>query len=141
MVPRNTRTGFVLESMIIPALIHGGYSYESQVHIGERPNGRRHVIDILAKDRSDNKYIISVKYQEVSGTAEQKIPYEVICLIHKMKECHGLYNKAYLILGGIGFTLRDFFIDGGLNEYIKGIENVNIVSLENFIALANQSKL
>ena len=37
MTPRrNTRTGGVLERMILPALDQGGYSYTIQVNIGQR---------------------------------------------------------------------------------------------------------
>ena len=39
MVPRNTRTGYVLEQMIIPSLEHGGYTYEPQYNIGSRLGG------------------------------------------------------------------------------------------------------
>ena len=141
MVPRDTGTGRVLETMIIPALIHGGYSCQKQVIIGKRPSGKKHKIDVLAKDSGNNEYLISMKYQEVSGTAEEKIPYEVICLIHKMKEIPNKYKRAYLILGGICFSLRDFYIGGGLDGYIKDVELVTILSLESFIAKANQGKL
>lgn len=37
MVARDTRTGSVLETMILPALKLGGYSVQLQVPIGCRP--------------------------------------------------------------------------------------------------------
>ena len=46
-----------------------------------------------------------------------------------------------MILSGIGWTLRDFYVRGGLNEYIRGAENVQIVTLERFVATANQGNL
>jgi hypothetical protein len=39
VTPRNTNTGGVLEAMILPALIRGGYSCEKQVHAGTRCGG------------------------------------------------------------------------------------------------------
>ena len=36
MTPRNTRTGGVLEQMVLPALDQGGYIYKVQVNIGQR---------------------------------------------------------------------------------------------------------
>ena len=59
-----------MEAMVLPALANGGYYYETQVLIGERPNGRRHFLDVLAKDDDDNEYLVSLKWQQVSGTAE-----------------------------------------------------------------------
>lgn len=50
MVPRDTSTDSVLEQMILPALSRGGYNYQTQVDIGQRPGGRRHKVDVLARN-------------------------------------------------------------------------------------------
>ncbi|MCL6444970.1 MAG: hypothetical protein K6T83_16210 [Alicyclobacillus sp.] len=73
MSPRDTSTGAVLEAMIIPTLVRGGYEYETQKEIGTRPNGRKHVIDVVAR-KSGRIILVSLKWQQVSGTAEQKVP-------------------------------------------------------------------
>ena len=114
MVPRDTRTGTVLEQMILPALNKGGYIYKTQVNIGRRPGGKKHVVDVIA-ERNKDKILISLKWQQISGTAEQKVPFEVICLSHALRQ--GVYNKAYLVLGGTGWSLRDFYTTGRLNDY------------------------
>ncbi len=146
---RDTRTGGVMEAMIFPALRQGGYSWRTQVKIGRRPGGGRHIVDaVVTKDAV--LILLSSKWQEVSGTAEAKCAWEVICLIAAMKSRE--YKRAYLILGGPGWTynadgkaderpLRDFYVNGGLEPYIRGTENVRIVTLERFVALANQSEL
>lgn len=136
---RDTRTGGVLEAMVLPALTNGGYHYETQVFIGERPNGRRHRLDVLAKDDDDNKYLISLKWQQVSGTAEQKVPYEMICLAEAIQS--GAGGKAYLVLGGAGWSLRDYYLGGGLDCHLVHADLVILIDLENFVALANQGKL
>ena len=41
-MPRNTRTGAVLEQMVLPALEMGGYFVERQVRLTERLGGGRH---------------------------------------------------------------------------------------------------
>ncbi|NLY39646.1 MAG: hypothetical protein GX044_10175 [Firmicutes bacterium] len=138
MVPRDTRTGSVLEQMVLPALNQGGYEYQTQVNIGQRPGGRRHIVDVVAI-RNKVKILISLKWQQISGTAEQKVSFEVICLTHALQQ--GAYNKAYLVLGGTGWTLRDYYISGGLDAYLKVPSDIKIISLEDFIALANQGKL
>ncbi len=135
---RNTNTGDVLENMILPALRRGGYTWRRQVKIGRRPGGGKHIVDTVAV-KDTLLILVAAKWQEVSGTAEQKVPFEVICLLKAMED--GEYKRAYLVLGGPGWTLRDFYIKGGLHPFIVGSENVHIVTLEDFVAKANQSKL
>ncbi len=141
MVPRDTRTGYVLEQMIIPSLEHGGYTYEPQYNIGHRLGGGRHVVDVLAKDSEGNKIIISLKWQQVSGTAEQKVPFEAMCLAETILSSQDAYKKAYLVLGGEGWRLRDFYTGGGLDKHLSYSNLVDIVTLEGFIAKANQGEL
>lgn len=139
--PRNTTTGAVLEHMVLPALTHGGYTYQKQVDIGARLGGGRHKVDVLAIDPNGRKLLISLKWQQVSGTAEQKVPFEAICLAHSILSNPSRFHKAYLVLGGGGWRLRDFYIGGGLKEHLRHSDLVDIVSLETFIALANQGQL
>jgi len=138
MVRRDTGTGAVLEQMVLPALVKGGYSYRSQIRIGERFGGGSHFVDIIA-EKGDDRFLISMKWQQVSGTAEQKVPFELICLEEALKT--GDYQRAFIVLGGDGWKLRTFYVGGGLNEYLKGSGNVQILTLETFIARANMGKL
>ncbi len=140
MNPRNTGTGAVLEQMILPALKRGGYSYRKQVNIGERLGGGRHVVDVVAEAGDGSEFLISLKWQQVSGTAEQKVPFEVICLAHAVRMSGGQYKRAYLVLGGSGWHLRDFYVRR-LDNYLPHGDTVTILSLEDFVALANQGKL
>jgi hypothetical protein len=138
MVRRDTGTGAVLEQMVLPALVKGGYSYRSQIRIGERFGGGSHFVDIIA-EKGEDRLLISMKWQQVSGTAEQKVPFELICLEEALKT--GDYQRAFIVLGGDGWKLRTFYVGGGLNEYLKGSGNVQIVTLETFVARANMGKL
>lgn len=140
MSPRDTKTGSVLEAMILHGLANGGYSYQSQVTIGKRPGGRKHNVDVVA-EREGKRFLISLKWQQVSGTAEQKIPFEVICLAEAVLESSGKITKAYLVLGGEGWTLRDYFMQGGLKKHLEYADSVEILSLEAFVARANQGRL
>jgi hypothetical protein len=135
---RGTRTGAVLERMILPALEMGGYVYETQVRIGTRIGGGSHVVDLIAKKR-DATFLISLKWQQVSGTTEQKVPFEVICLEEALNT--GKFEKAYVVLGGDGWKLRTFYAAGGLNQYLRLSGKVVISTLESFIARANTGKL
>ncbi len=141
MAPGNTTTGAVLEQMILPALERGGYSYQKQARIGVRPGGRKHVIDVLATSSQGRKYLISLKWQQVPGTAEQKVPFEVMCLVEAIRSTAGTYDRAYLVLGGDGWGLREFYVSGGLGKYLAYEDAVSIITLESFIRMANQSNL
>ena len=136
---RNTRTGSVLELMVLPALDQGGYSYETQVNLGQRLGLGRHMVDAVV-EKGGHKFLLSVKWQQVSGTAEQKVPFEIICLVEAM-ELLGHFQKAYVVLGGEGWTLRDFYTSGGLKKYLMNSEKDEVMTLEAFVGRANQGKL
>lgn len=140
MVPRNTGSGRVMEQMISAALKTGGYKVRQNVTIGQRFGVARHRVDAVAANDEGKKFVISLKWQQVQGTAEQKIPFEVMCLIQAMKDSEE-FDGAYLVLGGDGWSYRDFFLSGGLNKWFVDIDMVKIVSLEAFVGLANQKKL
>ncbi len=84
---------------------------------------------------------VSMKWQQVSGTAEQKVPFEIICLADAVHNSEGKFKRAYLVLGGEGWTLREYYLSGNIQKYLKNCESVEIISLEGFVAKANQGKL
>ncbi len=138
MAKRNTSTGGVLEAMVLPALDRGGYPYKVQVNIGKRIGEGQHFVDVVAS-KHGREILVSMKWQQVSGTAEQKVPFEVICLLAAVTE--GRFEKAYLVLGGEGWKLRDYFCGGDLEKYILYKGKVEILTLEGFVAKANAGKL
>jgi hypothetical protein len=127
--------------MVLPALKQGGYRVTKHVSVGLRPGGGKHIVDVVAGNESGRAVLIELKWQQTAGTTEQKIPFEVICLAHSLKRSSGQYAAAYLVLGGDGWTLRDFYVKGGLNEYLTGGETVKILHMETFIATANKGGL
>lgn len=138
MTPRNTSTGAVLEAMILPALERGGYSWKAQVETGTRPGGRRQMIDAVA-EKDGQSILISLKWQQTSGTAEQKVPFEVMCLADVVRA--GSAARAYLVLGGDGWSLRDYYTSGALSDHLIHSALVQVVTLEAFVRIANSAKL
>jgi hypothetical protein len=136
-----TTTGAVMEAMVLPAIERGGYEYFRQVDIGERLGGGKHIVDLVAYNEEGTGYLISLKWQQTSGTAEQKVPYEAMCLIEAALCDPDRYERAYLVLGGPAWTLRDFYTGGGLLRYMKYEDLLQIVTLEQFIARANRGEL
>lgn len=138
MSVRGTRTGAVLEQTILPVLRAGGYGVACQVRIGKRPGGGTHFVDAVVS-RGERRFLVSLKWQQVSGTAEQKVPFEVICLADAV--AGGSFDCAYLVLGGEGWKLREFYVSGELRRYMPTTDRVEVVTLERFITLANRNEL
>ena len=130
-----------MEQMVLPALERGGYEYFRQVDIGARLGGGKHIVDLIAHDQTGRGYLISLKWQQTSGTAEQKVPFEAMCLIEAVLSEPQRYARAYLVLGGPSWTLRRFFTAGGLLPYMQHEDLVSILTLEDFVAKANRGAL
>src|SRR5260221_8007023 len=101
--------------MILPSLRRGGYTYQIGVNIGTRLGGGRHLVDVLAQ-KDNVQYLISLKWQQTGGTAETKIPFEVLCLMEAIQTNSCKFQKTYLVLGGFGWEIREIFSGGGLNK-------------------------
>jgi PD-(D/E)XK nuclease superfamily domain len=138
MSRRDTSTGWVLEQMVLPALHLGGYACQVQVNVGQRLGYGRHIVDAIV-EKDDARILLSVKWQQTSGTAEQKVPYEVMCLADSLRR--GGFAKAYLVLGGEGWKLRSFFTSAELATHLVAARDVQVVTFETFIARANQGRL
>lgn len=124
--------------MVLPALERGGYVCEKQVLIGSRCGGGVHKVDAVAT-KAGARTLVSLKWQQTGGTAEQKVPFEVMCLADAVRAQHA--ERAYLVLGGDGWKLRDYFTSGQLGEHLIHAALVRVVTLEAFIRIANNGKL
>lgn len=129
-----------MEQMVLPALEMGKYEVQTGVVIGTRLGVTRHKIDVLAKDTDSRLHLVSLKWQQVGGTTEQKIPFEIISLVDALTR-NKRFSAAHLVLGGDGWKYKDFYISGGMDPFIKKAKLVKIYSLEQFVSLANQGKL
>ena len=138
MTPRNTNTGGVLEAMVVPALARGQYECTVQVRVGTRCGGGTHKVDAVAQ-KDGLKTLVSLKWQQTGGTAEQKVPFEVMCLADAVRGGHA--DRAYLVLGGDGWSLRDYYTSGALAAHLLHSALVRVVTLEAFIRLANNGQL
>ena len=137
---RNTTTGKQFETEVKMALQGLGFRVAEQVQVGTRPNGGKHMIDIVAK-KGEHSWLISLKWQQSSGTAEQKVPYEVICLSEALKQSRGQHKAAYLVLGGDGWTLKKFYLSGGLDRHLSLDQPVQVLSLDRLLELAQKGLL
>jgi len=140
--PRNTSTGRVLEQMVLPALERAGYQAQPRYRLPDlfRPD-RPHYLDVAVLQGSVPIIGIAAKWQQSSGTAEEKVPMEVLRLI-KFVEGKQL-DRGYVLLSGTGWSLRDYFLR---ESFIKEFSSpaapmVRVVDLETLITLINQRKI
>jgi hypothetical protein len=133
---RDTATGKWYEKIVDQVLQECGLEYKRQQVVGGTPAGKQHRIDYLAWDQRDpkRKVLISCKVQNVGGTAEEKLPYEIIKLLHAM-DSNPEYVAAYLVVGGTGWT-REYldWIRSGLRRYVPASPRIHILTTDELIS-------
>ncbi len=143
---RDTTTGRAFEQRIEAALKAAGYEVHGQRQVGTRPNGGKHMVDLVAS-KGETGILISLKWQQTGGTAEQKIPYEVICLSEALAQNQNApdatmrYHKAFLVMGGDGWTLRDWYLSGALQKHLPAAKDIELHTVDSFLAKARDGKL
>jgi hypothetical protein len=106
---RDTTTGDNFEDIVKLCIEksckkNGLVSYKGRF-VGEKPGGGRHKIDheLVSLTDENCRGLVSCKKQGTSGSAQEKVAYEVIKLLHLMKQDQR-YRHAWLVLGGTGFS-------------------------------------
>jgi hypothetical protein len=62
-----------------------------------------------------------------------------MCLADAVRDNNA--TRAYLVLGGDGWTLRDYYTSGGLKGHLIYAGLVRVVTLEAFVKMANNGAL
>jgi hypothetical protein len=115
--------------------------------IGNKRNGGSHVVDLLfdgeveykAKRKTPDSLhkgglLVSLKNQDVSGTAEEKVPFECMKLQDAIDD-YG-YDSAIIVLNGDGWTWKEEYLSERFRKRMKSIApDVTIISHEDFIKL------
>ena len=140
MASRDTTTGSnyeaIIEMCIKRSCEKNNLEAISQANIGIKPGGGKHRVDweIFDKEDPNSRGLISCKYQGTSGTAEEKMAYEVIKLLHTMK-MDSRYKKSWIIMGGEGWSvgMREF-IKNHLGEWIPAMQDkISILTTDQLI--------
>jgi hypothetical protein len=109
MPVRDTTTGANYEGIVKYCLERqarlNNFTIHSQIAVGFKPTKGRHVVDweLVSSRDSNIRGLLSCKYQGVSGTAEEKLPFEIIKLLHTMK-VDTRYKHSWLVMGGVGWS-------------------------------------
>ncbi len=140
---RGTRSGSTLEIAIEAALANNHYDIAKQQSIGTKPDGGRHRVDIVATRPNGTKFLMSLKWQQVGGSAEEKVPYEVIKLLHSLRENKDAYDRAYIVIGGGGWgeALLEFYLSEEFRSYIRESDRIEILKMNEALKRANQATL
>ncbi len=108
----------------------------AQSTVGEKPGGGKHRVDWEISRISDSSVrgLISCKFQGTCGTAEEKIAYEVIKLLHTMK-VDSRYRQAWIIMGGDGWSpSMKAFVNLHLQDWIPEMRNkIQILTTDQLI--------
>ena len=128
---RTDKTGKDFENFCEHLLSLAGHNVEEQVNIGLRPTGGAHNTDLIIKNyQYDTDVIVSLKYQDVAGTAEEKIPYEQMCLQHACETYD--YSEAFIVLAGPGWKHDQSYRDGVFSKWMN-TPNVCVLDFDEFL--------
>ena len=129
---RDTTTGTNYETEVENLLEdYSEHTVESQVMVGTKRNGGKHYCDIVL----NGDELISLKYQRVQGTAEEKIPFEFMKLQHAIDD-HG-YKSATIVVAGPdkAWKWKDYYLSDEFRGKMSSIyPNVRIINHEQFVS-------
>lgn len=107
---RDTTTGSHFENIVETCLQRAAkidnFTLKKQSTVGEKPGGNsNHRVDweLIHIEKPDLRGLLSCKFQGTSGTAEEKIAYEVIKLLNTMS-IDTRYKHSWIALGGEGWS-------------------------------------
>ena len=77
--------------------------------------------------------MISLKYQKVEGTAEEKIPFECLKLQNAINS-YGYESAIIVLCGNNGWTLKEYYLSNKFKNILKSIaKDVIIMTEEQFL--------
>lgn len=127
---RDTTTGGNFEEIVKLCIKRScqknGLEAHPQKFVGLKPGGGRHRVDweLISLKDENIRGLVSCKTQNTSGSADEKVAYEVIKLLYLMHNDQR-YKHAWIVLGGIGWNdnVRNFLrneIQNWIPELKKG---------------------
>lgn len=146
----SSRTGKATEQSIAQLLREAGYCFKAQDRGGKHPWGSTHIVDFLIRDRDTTQVlydptqtplaILSLKFQGVGGTADEKVPFELLALRHALDM--GRAQRAYILIVGEGMRakLRAWYLAGGPAQFMN-CTGIKVIDYDRFTSLVNRGEL
>jgi hypothetical protein len=131
-----TTSGQVLEKIIVPIAESNGYRIETQARLGPGIGGGQHWLDGLVTATNGDQIALSLKWQAGPGTADEKVPFEIVKLL-TLKDASPQIKRAYIIIGGRGFRERllAYYKSGAITPYIPRAREVTITDIDDIMTL------
>lgn len=111
---------------------------KGQSNVGEKPGGGKHIVDweLWEEDRPNRRALLSCKVQTTAGTAEEKIPYEVLKLLHTM-DIDPRFRFGWIVLGGNGWSkgLLEFYLNDLQARIPAMVGRIRIMRSDDLISL------
>jgi len=147
------KNGRALSDALERLLKDNGYAVESESYKGLRPGAKppehgerkygRHRVDLVASTPEGRKVAISVKYQGVRGTVEEKVPWEALSMKRLLADRRGEFAAAYIVGGGNGFRewMRRYFESDVFRKDMRLPKNLLIMDTDHFERLVRAKDL
>lgn len=111
---------------------------KGQSNVGEKPGGGNHIIDweLWEEDNPSKRALLSCKIQTTAGTAEEKIAYEVVKLLHTM-DFDPRFRFGWIVLGGNGWNngLLDYYLKELPTRLPSMVGRIQILRTDDLISL------
>ena len=145
---RNTTTGTIYEKKINSVLNESNVqNFYEQVVVGNKRNDRIHIVDFLIGGEVEylpkrkrpislhkGGILVSLKTQDVAGTAEEKVPFECMKLQDAIDD-YG-YDSAIVVLNGSNWSWKDYYLSERFKARISSMSpDVTVLSHEDFVSL------
>ncbi len=113
-----------------------GWLLQRNRALAPSPKGGNIRADILAISSTTGRQIaVYPRWQATSGTAEEKLPFQLIKFEIARAAKPDCADAAYFVLEGPGWTWRDFYTSGALYSYLPSGMSSHCMSLESFARL------
>lgn len=96
-----------------------------------------HALNVL----TGRQIVVYPRWQASSGTAEEKLPFQLIKFEMALTARPDCADAAYFVLEGAGWTWRDFYISGELYKYLPPGASSRCISLSKFSELVRSREL
>ena len=142
---RDTQTGKVYEKAMEQLTKESGHPdfahVETQKSMGKKKCGTENLVDLYCVSKDGEVTIMSLKHQEVSGTAEQKVSYEFDTLVDilvsnpEVRRARIVLHGKDKITHGEGWTLREYYTNPNYikNRFLPDSIDIKIMKHEDFM--------
>jgi hypothetical protein len=139
----STDSGRMFEREILQTLQLRNYKIDkSKYALGQNLAGKDYKRAYVAQSPSGKLILVSSVFQDSSGTVQEKVPWEVMSLAAVIRQSKGRFARGYVVLGGsAGWTLKQYFTSGRLQEQIVGAESVIVLDRDTLASLAAKDQL